>query len=210
MRWTFPLISTVLFCIAGCANTVPAKSFQEAQAKLLKSEERAKKLEADLATEQQATKNLQQQIVEVRGIKGDVTEQLIVPVRIELERLSGGYDTDSNVGDDGIVLYIQPFDRDNHVVKAAGTLKITLFDLAAASNAIAEYNFDVKTTRSLWYGRLMTSHFTVKCPWPKVPPAHNKITARVIFTDFLTGRALEAQGVYEIKFPPAGAQTKPH
>jgi hypothetical protein len=203
----------LLTIFTGCAATVPVKSFNEVQLKLQQTQEQLKKLEVELAAQQQANKNLQQQIAEVRNIKGDPTEELIVPVKIQLERMSGGYDTDGKTGDDGIVLYIQPIDRDGHVVKASGTLKITLYDLAAPinQNVIAEYNFDAKTTRSLWYGRLWTSHYTVKCPWPEgKPPAHNKITANVIFTDQLTGKPMEAQQVFEIKMPPvrSAASTK--
>src|SRR5687767_12524021 len=131
----------LLMIFTGCAATVPVKSFNEVQLKLQQAQEQVKKLEAELAAEQQASKNLQRQVAEVRNIKGDPSEELIVPVKIQLERMSGGFDTDGKVGDDGIVLYIQPIDRQGHVVKAAGTLKVMLYDLAAPSdqNVIAEY-----------------------------------------------------------------------
>src|SRR5690606_41710476 len=56
-------------------------------------------------------------------------DELVIPVKIELERMSGGYDEDGKAGDDGIVLYIQPMDKDGSVLKVAGTIKVTLYDL---------------------------------------------------------------------------------
>ena len=52
----------------------------------------------------------------------------------------------------------------------------------------------------------MTNHFTVHCPFPH-PPAHDRITADVIFNDLLTGRTLHAQQVYPIKLNAAANST---
>jgi hypothetical protein len=90
------------------------------------------------------------------------------------------------------------------VVKVAGNLKVRLIDPQnpPGKTVFAEYNFDLEHTRPLWYGRLMTSHFTVKCPWPAGHlPAHEEIVAHVTFTDLLSGKALTATGTYKIKFP---------
>lgn len=194
------LIATAL---TGCQD-IPLQRYNETQKQLLEAQEKVKTLEAELAAQQQAQRNLEAQLAELRGTDAPLAD-LVYPVKIELERMSGGYDRDGQPGHDGIVLYIQPIDADGNVIKAAGTINVKLFDLAApaGSNLIAEYRFDVKKTRSLWYGRLMTNHFTVHCPWPNgQPPAHPEVTAVVTFTDLLTGKPLTAQAVYEIKFPP--------
>jgi hypothetical protein len=101
-------------------------------------------------------------------------------------------------------LFIQPIDADQHVVKCAGSLKVQLYDLANADGEqlIFEDSYDLATTRSLWYGRLWTHHFTIRCPWPADrPPEHQEITARVVFTDLLTGKSLVAQEVYKVTLP---------
>jgi hypothetical protein len=189
---------------AGC-NTVPAEKFQTAQRELLQAQERVRRLETDLAAQQQTTKDLAAQITNLQKVPGASEDVLIIPVRIELASMSGGYDDDGKPGDDGLVLYIQPIDRDQDVVKAAGTLKIKLIDPQnpPGHSDFAEYNFDLEHTRPLWYGRLMTHHFSVKCPWPAGHrPAHNQIIAYVVFTDLLSGKALTATGTYKITFPP--------
>jgi hypothetical protein len=201
------VVVTALLSLAGC-NTVPGEKFQAVQRDLFQAQERNRALETELAAQQQTTRDLTGQIANLRQAPGAPEEVLIIPTRIALVSMSGGYDDDGKVGDDGIVLYIQPIDRDQDVVKAAGSLKIKLLDPQnpAGQTEFAEYNFDLQHTRPLWYGRLMTHHFSVKCPWPADHrPAHNEVVAHVVFTDLLSGKALTATGTYKVKFAPEGA-----
>lgn len=206
----FQRICTPRLALAGAAvllvgcDTVPTAKFLEVQREAQTAKEQVARLESQLADEQKSVRNLQGQVANIRGMDPDLMGQLIVPVKLELERQSGGYDLDNKPGDDGIVLYVQPVDKDGHVIKASGSLAVTLLDLTrpAAPVVIGSYEFDVPTTRGLWYGRLMTNHFTVRCPWPPSgPPPTDEVTARVEFTDLLSGRVLTAQDRYTIKRP---------
>lgn len=187
--------------LLGC-DTVPVEEFRTVQRESQAAKERGTQLEQQVAAEQKTVRNLQEQLANARGMDGATFDQLIVPVRIKLASRSGGYDLDGKPGDDGVVLYVQPIDRDGHVIKAAGSISVTLLDLSEPSKpgVISEYEFDLPTTRTLWYGRLMTNHFTVRCPWPPSgPPPIDEVTARIEFTDLLTGRVLIAQQRFEIQ-----------
>ncbi len=190
---------------AGCSS-VPAEKFQETQRELQLAKERARSLEAQLADEQQAVRNLQGQVARLRGFdKTDLMDELVTPVRIELVAPSGGYNTDGQAGDDGLVLYVRPFDRDGHVIKCAGTIKVTILDPLSPpnSNVVAGYDFDAADTRKMWHGRLMTQHFTVRCPWPAGQvPIHDELIAHVVFTDLQTGRMLTTERSCKITLPP--------
>jgi hypothetical protein len=194
--------------LAGCPNTVPVKAFDEVQSKLQLAQEENLRIQQALSQQQQANKNLQEQLGTLRTVKAPL-EQLVYPVKIELERLSGGYGVGKPY-DEGVVLYVQPMDRDNDVIKTAGTIQVKLYDLQNPPNAtlIGQYDFDAQKTRSLWYGRMWTYHFTVKCPFPK-PPAHDTITANVTFTSLITGEPLTAQGAYKIRLPAQLPATRP-
>jgi hypothetical protein len=190
--------------LAGC-DTVRTEQFLEVQREAQAAKEQVARLEGQLSDEQKTVRNLQEQMANLRGMSPDMMDQLVVPVKIELEKQSGGYDRDNKPGDDGIVLYVRPVDKDGNVIKVAGSIAVTLLDLTKPSTpvVIASYEFDAPTTRSLWYGRLMTNHFTVRCPWPPSGfPTTSEITARVEFTDLLTGRVLTAQERFDIKPPP--------
>ena len=117
-----------------------------------------------------------------------------------------GHEVSGSVGDDGIVLYVQPIDRDQHVVKAPGTLTVKLFDPLNPEGHVeyASYHWDWPHLRDKWYGGLMTNHFTVRCAWRGNDlPAHDEIIAHVVFTELITGKSLTTTAAYKITFPPA-------
>jgi hypothetical protein len=209
-----PKIVAVLMAAAwaGCSS-VPAEKFQQTQRELQLSQERVRSLEQQIAEEQQANHHLQGQVARMRGLgTKELMDELVTPVRIELVTPSGGYRAEGQAGDAGLELFIRPFDRDGDVTKSAGTLKVTILDpLSPANrNVVAEYNFDVPTTRKMWYGRLMTQHFTIRCPWPTGQvPIHDELIAHVVFTDLLTGRVLTTEHSYKITLPPIIKETPP-
>lgn len=205
-------LTAAVSALSGC-DAVPAEEFRQVQRESQAAQEQVRQLETQLAEEQRTVRNLQEQLTTLRGIDPETAEQLPAAQKIQIERMSGGYDTDRKPGDDGIVLYVQPVDSDGDVIKAPGSIKVTLLDLSEPENprVIAPYNFDAPTTRKMWYGRLMTNHYTVRCPWPPGgPPRIDQVTAVVEFKDLLTGRVLTAQEAFDIALPPEVGATQPN
>lgn len=145
-------------------------------------------------------------ITELRGLNGDERLARLVRVdRIELERLSGGYDENRDGVDEGVVAYLRLRDVDGDSIKAAGSVVLEAYDLAApqGEQLVARAELDVDATRAAWFGRFLTSHFAVKAPWlAGRPPANRQITLVVRFTELLTGRTFETQHVGQIHLPP--------
>ena len=198
------LFAVWLFVSGATCNTVPAEKFLDTQRQLQTAEEQIKRLEQQQTAQQETIRTLRSRIASLGGVQGDPADVLIVPERIELAGISGGYDDDDQVGDDGLVLYIEPVDRDGHVVKAAGTLSVRLLDPLSPPDRLefGSYKFDWDHTREKWYGRLWTHHFRVKCPWPEGRlPAHNEIIAHAVFTELITGRSLTASRAFKIALP---------
>lgn len=195
-----------LLSVSGCLDAVSGEKFRDTQRQLQLVREQVTRLESRLTEQQQTIRTLRSQIAQLRGMDDEqMLEQLVVPVRVELASLSGGYDTDGKPGDDGILLFLRPVDRDGHAIKAAGSLEVTIYDLNMPPdhNLVARYSFAPEALRELWYGRLMTHHFSVRCPWPSdYVPAHDKLTAHVVFTDLLTGQELSVQESFTITLPP--------
>lgn len=190
-------------CISG-------EEYARCQRELITSQGEVRKLQEQLTARDQTIDLLKAQAAEVREVDPKDYDLLIVPVRVELERQSGGFNADDTPGDDGLILYVQTFDRNNDAIKAAGWIRVTLLDLANPQErmVLGEYTFDARKTRELWYGKMWTHHFTVHCPWfPGQTPAHDEITARVEFTDLLTGRKLTTQAAYKITLPGRDAPT---
>ncbi|RIK64192.1 MAG: hypothetical protein DCC65_14890 [Planctomycetota bacterium] len=142
-------------------------------------------------------------IQELRGFSGARSiDQFVHVSRVEIERLSGGYDDDRDGIDDGVVAYLRLFDSEGDVIKASGSAVLEAYDLAAPEGRqlVAKLEADVAMMRSVWFGKLMTSHYTLKAPWlPDRRPRNSRITLVVRFTDLLSGNVFEAQHVADVK-----------
>lgn len=147
---------------------------------------------------------LNRQLAVARSISEDDLKKIFYPERLVIDKLSGGENYDNKPGDDGVTVYLQPVDKDGDVIKVAGDIRIQLYDLAAPpqQNFLGEYFIPVDQVGKLWHGKLLTNHYTIKCPWTHGPPKHDEITIRATFVDYLTKRVVSAQATCKVKLPP--------
>jgi hypothetical protein len=141
-------------------------------------------------------------IQELQNLSGErAIESLVHVDKIEIERLSGGYDDNHDGIDEGVVVYLRILDKEGDAIKAAGGAKVQILDLSQPEGArtVAEVSLDAAALRPMWFGRLMTYHYTIKVPWPSGSrPAAKSLTARVEFTELLSARTFEAQAAVEL------------
>jgi hypothetical protein len=169
-------------------------------------EERIGRLEKDLVARDDVIRRQARQIQVLQGF--DNEERLAqVPhaVRIEIDPLTGGYDEDRRPGDDGVVVYLRPYDADHDVVKAGGSVRVQVLDLAAPTGAqlLSETVVDAANLRKTWYGKFLTSHYTIRCPWRAGPPLRPAVTVRVEFLDLLSGHTFEQVRQVNVRLAPA-------
>lgn len=133
--------------------------------------------------------------IETLQALGDKRLDLLYHVTgVQLGRYTGGIDLDDKPGHDGVRVYLTPRDQHGHAIKAAGKVKIQLFDLAdkPAENLVGTFEFPVDQVAKHWAGGFITNHYKFDCHW-KSPPANPDITVRVEFTDYLTGKTFADQ-----------------
>jgi hypothetical protein len=115
----------ILFC-ASCAHPSQAnielrKENQQLQGKL------------DTAERELAALKIPRVNVPATGPAIDVAAGQFGPLytvaKIELKPLTGGDDFDGKPGDDGVKVYLVPFDETGDKIKAAGWITIDIFDL---------------------------------------------------------------------------------
>lgn len=157
-----------------------------------------------IVTRDATIQGLNEQLRVARAIKPDDLRKIFYPETISIERLTGGYNDDGKQGDDGIVVYVQPVDRDGDALKVAGDIRVELFDLEASGDRLVGTTVvPVDKVAALWYGKFNTYHYTIKCPWSAGAPKHSEITVRVTFVDFLTQRVMTNQVVCKVALPVA-------
>lgn len=191
------LLSLVLL-VAGCRPPPP----RDLELELRRTKRQLQQTRQQLAARQAAIDELNRQLQVARGLSDQDLKRIYYPDQIVLERLTGGEDFDGKPGDDGVVVFVRPIDREGDPIKVAGRLRVELYDLTAPAGQklIGTCAFGPDELAKMWYGKLWTYHYTVRCPWQR-PPRTNEVTVRVTFIDYLTRRVLTAQTVCTVRPP---------
>ena len=177
--------------------------------RLQKLERENAKLKAQAANLRDAVAAQGAQIETLQALGPKRLEKLFHVASIDLGRYTGGVNLDGKEGDDGIRVYLIPKDAAGHTLKAAGNIRVQLFDLAAAEKdrLVLTCEFPVEKIGGKWAGGFLTRHYKLDCLW-KVPPPRADITVRASFTDYLTGKEFTAQKLCKVSLPPAGKPQK--
>lgn len=204
LRRPLALLLGAVLPIAGCTDTGNVDLRRQIAELRTQIDEKNTQIES-----QQAQINeLEQQLRVARAISDEDMAILFHPVKIAIDKLSGGENYDSQPGDDGVTVFLRPIDQQGDVLKAAGAMRIELYDLAApeGQKQLGTWNFPVAQAKDLWYGQLMTQHYTLKCPWKDRRPTGAEITIRATFVDYLTQRVMTDQATCKITLPPPASR----
>ena len=192
-----PIVLTLIVC-AGC-QIGAADRLAECRKDIVDVKQQNAELTGQIADANQTIEEQNRRIETLINLPKDRFAKLVKVERIELARLTAGYDTDKDGIDDGIVVHIKPIDADGHVVKSAGRIDVKTFDLAGeAPKLLGSIMIPAEESSAHWYGKLWTHHFTVRCPFSS-QPSTGDVTVRVTFVDLLTGKTLTAQKLCTVK-----------
>ncbi|MBS3820485.1 MAG: hypothetical protein GVY16_04275 [Planctomycetes bacterium] len=195
------IIVLLLACL-GCENAQPEhirlrKELDLAEQRI---EDLTRKVEQQTARIDAQAEQIEtlQQLGETRVEKCFAVESL------EIGRHSGGIDTDKQPGHDAVVVYLKPRDAQGATIKAAGSIRIQLFDLAAdeGDRLVGQWAWDVDRAREHYASGMLANHYSFELPL-KPRPAHPDLTIRAEFTDYLTGRTFDASKAFTVTLPPA-------
>lgn len=201
-----PPMTVCVACAAALAAGCQPTPEIDLQRELDRARETIEAKDRQLAARQSALDDCNKLLTTARAFTPDQLSKIIYPENVQIAALSGGYGEEGRPGDVGVVVYLQPIDADDDILKVAGDIRIELFDLQMppGQNQIGVCYYPADKVRKLWYGQLATNHFTLKCPF-STPPKHSEITVRATFVDYLTQRVMTDQKVVTIKLPPAAA-----
>lgn len=181
---------------SGCQTD---EQIQALRKDVLDLKDQNKKLQEQLNQLQNSIGQRDEQVRTLQGLGDKRLEKLIHVAAINITSRTGGIETDGKPGDDAIKVFIEPRDSQTSIIKAAASVKIQLYDLAAPKeeNLIGEFTWSVDEAAKNWYDGFMSYYYSFVCPW-KTPPQHPEITVRVEFLDYLTGKTFTAQTICKI------------
>lgn len=118
--------------------------------------------------------------------------------RITIEKRSGLADKNKDGNAETLVVYVRPRDDTGNTVKAPGEITLQLWDLNAPPDTalLKEWNIPPQQLKKLWSSTALTNYYRLSY---KVPDLLNdeqtELTIKVQFTDYVTGKTLNAQRV---------------
>lgn len=199
------VVSAASVMLVGCtAPQVRARLLRENEA----LREETGSLKRQLAQREARIASLEEQVGSLQGFAADRPVGVFSPVELEIASRSGGANYDDQPGDDGVTVHLRLKDADGDSVKVSGKIQVQVLDMSTAKSPTVLAVCTLEKTEELreaWFGRFGTDHYTIKCPFTEnaVRPQTPRVTVRVTFTDYLTGRTLSAAEEFEIT--PAGS-----
>jgi hypothetical protein len=191
------VLSAIVLALAGCGGSVNESLWQ--QIKTLEEEKRD--LKADNEKLQRETQQLNQQAATLQGISADQrTAALNTLVAVEIGTRSGLFDKDKNGSKESLIVYLKPIDAAQDSVKAAGQVEVQLWNLDADPKGALLKQWDIQPDElmKLWAGTILNDFYRFSFPVDNIVKGDEKgLTIKVKFTDYNTGKILEAQRTIE-------------
>jgi hypothetical protein len=196
------------FCCAGCG--APNQANIELRKQNQQLQDQVSQLQKQHEMDANQITGLQARSPTVPTLPPEELAKLVTTKGIKFGRLTGGVEGDPDrAGDTGLKVYVILFDESGQEIKAAGTISVEAFDLAAKEPKLGKWDWNLEAAKANWYGHFLVDYYyAVVCPW-QTPPQHPDITVKVTFVDELTKLPFTMQTVVHVKLPPAAATKEP-
>lgn len=202
-----PLLLVSLITLAaastGCPPSPGVREDANRITEIQKLKDENQRLKTELAQKNDQLATQSSTIASLRGLEGERSlDKVIHAEKVEIDRLSGGYDDNRDGIDDGVVVYLSLFDQFGGSMRATGSASITVLDLSNPRDpqVVGEVKLSSDELGKLWYGSFLTAHYTIKLPWPggRTQPPAKDLTVVATFTDLLTGKTMTSQRVVQL------------
>lgn len=123
--------------------------------------------------------------------------------QITLNRMmTGGHNVDGHLGDEGLIVVVEPRNADGQVVRARGKLSLVVLDAAERGEAarVARWDFASGEVAARFREGVFGKGLKFELRWPNRPPSHRdlRLYARLTTED---DRILEVDGAIRVELP---------
>lgn len=192
MRKTIILVGCLLAAVTGCQSGNPAKEVET-----LRLEK--KELQTQIEQSKSETEQLKNQVQVLSKLPADVRlEDLYNLQKIKITRYTNLYDKDKDGKKEKLIVYIQPIDEQNDIVKASGTVDVELWNLNKEDGEakLGQWHVTPDQLKDLWCATLITINY--RLPFDtgdEITGEEKSLVVKVTFTDYPSGKVFKEQKV---------------
>jgi hypothetical protein len=189
---TIITVGCLLAIAAGCESSNPAK-----EVKTLKQEKTD--LQGQLEQSKSETEQLKNQVHVLSKLPPEVRlEDLYNLQKIRITRYTNLYDKDKDGKKEKLLVYIQPIDEQDDIVKATGAVDVELWDLnkEASQAQLGQWHITPGELKKLWFATLITINY--RLPFDvadKITGDEKELVVKVTFTDYPSGKVFKEQKI---------------
>jgi outer membrane murein-binding lipoprotein Lpp len=187
-------LGCLLALVAGCQSSNPAK-----EAKTLQQEN--VDLKSQIEQCKSETEQLKNQVQTLSKLPSGVRlEDLYQLKKIVITRYTNLYEKEK-VKDgkkEMLLVYIQPIDEQDDIVKATGAVDVELWDLNKPENQakLGSWHVAPAELKKLWCATLITINFRLPFDVAGIVTGEEKeLVVKVTFTDYVSGKVFKEQKV---------------
>ncbi len=186
----------LIFLVVGCQKSNEDTALIVQMEQLTQQNEQLQEQVDQSKTE---NKKLKEQVQVLSGLPEDVKlENLYSIQRVRIGRLSGFFDKDKDGKREKMIVYVTPIDKEGDGIKVTGAANVQLWDLNKASGEalLGEWDVEPDELKKAWFKTLLAVNYRLVFDIPDtVKSFDEQLTARVTFTDYLSGKVFKAQKV---------------
>jgi len=192
VRKTIILVGCLLAAVTGCQSGNPAKEVET-----LRLEK--KELQTQIEQSKSETEQLKNQVQVLSKLPADVRlEDLYNLQKIKITRYTNLYDKDKDGKKEKLIVYIQPIDEQNDIVKASGTVDVELWNLNKEDGEakLGQWHVTPDQLKDLWCATLITINY--RLPFDtgdEITGEEKSLVVKVTFTDYPSGKVFKEQKV---------------
>ena len=191
---TIILTGCLLVIAVGCDNAGSGASLTK-EIKTLKQEKT--QLTRQFGQSESENEQSKEHILFLTGLPPEARLEYIDRLqRIKIGGYTNLYDKDGRK--EKLVVYVQPFDYDGDIIKAAGAVDVRLWDLNKNNGQalLGQWHIEPNELKKLWFTKFITVSYRLTFDVAdKIDEYEEPLTVKVTFTDYLTGKVFTEQKV---------------
>jgi hypothetical protein len=189
-----------VFCLlfsAFCLFAAGCESDSAKEVKTLKQEKA--ELKSQIEQSKSEAEQLKNQVHVLSKLPPEVRlEDLYDLQKIRITRYTNLYDKDKDGKKEKLLVYIQPIDEQDDIVKATGAVDVELWDLNKEDGQaqLGQWHITPKELKTLWYATLITINY--RLPFDvadKITGEEKELVVKVTFTDYPSGKVFKEQKI---------------